>query len=161
MPFNSTDFRIPEIDPATYQARRAQAALMWLRIPPAEFDMRYFRSCALGWLAAWEVDGWYWDKLNGEPRCRVSCRLCQERWPVCPCATYFGLTVNQADLCFGWDRWTAIFRGRWRIERLSLGHFRELTRIAEHELHEAVLSCTRARRQTMQALSAMKPVLHW
>jgi hypothetical protein len=40
------------------------------------------------------------------------------------------------------------------------GHFRELTRIAEHEIHEAVLSCTRARRQTMQALATRKPVLH-
>jgi hypothetical protein len=43
---------------------------------------------------------------------------------------------------------------------VTLGHFRELTRIAEHEIHEAVLSCTRARRQTMQALATRKPVLH-
>jgi hypothetical protein len=43
---------------------------------------------------------------------------------------------------------------------VTLGHFRELTRIAEHELHEAVLSCTRARRQMMQALPITKPVLH-
>ena len=31
---------------------------------------------------------------------------------------------------------------------VTLGHFRKLTRIAEHEIHEAVLSCTRARRQS-------------
>jgi hypothetical protein len=43
---------------------------------------------------------------------------------------------------------------------LTLGHFRELTRIAEHEMHEAVLSCTRARRQMLQALPTTKPVLH-
>lgn len=43
---------------------------------------------------------------------------------------------------------------------VTLGHFRELTRIAEHEIHEAVLSCTRARRQTMRALATRKPVLH-
>jgi hypothetical protein len=43
---------------------------------------------------------------------------------------------------------------------VTLGHFRELTRIAEHEMHEAVLSCTRARRQMMQALPATKPILH-
>ncbi len=42
----------------------------------------------------------------------------------------------------------------------TLGHFRELTRIAEHEMHEAVLSCTRARRQMMAALPARRPVLH-
>jgi hypothetical protein len=43
---------------------------------------------------------------------------------------------------------------------VSLGQFRELTRIAEHEMHEAVLSCTRARRQMVQALPARRPVLH-
>jgi acyl-CoA synthetase (NDP forming) len=43
---------------------------------------------------------------------------------------------------------------------VTLSHFRELTRIAEHEMHEAVLSCTRARRQMMQGLPAHRPVLH-
>ena len=43
---------------------------------------------------------------------------------------------------------------------VTLGHFRELTRIAEHEMHEAVLSCTRARRQMLAALPARRPVLH-
>jgi hypothetical protein len=43
---------------------------------------------------------------------------------------------------------------------VSLGQFRELTRIAEHEMHEAVLSCTRARRQMVQALPASRPLLH-
>ena len=43
---------------------------------------------------------------------------------------------------------------------VTFGHFRELTRIAEHEMHEAVLSCTRARRQMLAALPARRPVLH-
>jgi len=43
---------------------------------------------------------------------------------------------------------------------VTLGHFRELTRIAEHEMHEAVLSCTRARRQMLQAPPAQWPLLH-
>jgi hypothetical protein len=43
---------------------------------------------------------------------------------------------------------------------VTLEHFRGLTRIAEHEIHEAVLPCTRARRQMMQALPITKPVLH-
>jgi hypothetical protein len=34
------------------------------------------------------------------------------------------------------------------------------TRVAEHEMHEAVLSCTRARRQMMKALPRTRPVLH-
>lgn len=42
----------------------------------------------------------------------------------------------------------------------TIGHFRELTRIAEHEMHEAVLSCTRARRQMLAARPARRPVLH-
>jgi hypothetical protein len=41
-----------------------------------------------------------------------------------------------------------------------LGQFREMTRIAEHEMHEAVLSCARARRQTPQAMPAARPVRH-
>ncbi len=43
---------------------------------------------------------------------------------------------------------------------VTLGHFREMTRIAEHEMHEAVLSCTRARRQMLAALPASRSVLH-
>lgn len=42
---------------------------------------------------------------------------------------------------------------------VTLSHFRELTRLAEHEIHEAMLSCTRARRQTLPALPTRKPVL--
>ena len=43
---------------------------------------------------------------------------------------------------------------------VTIGHFRELTRIAEHEIHEAVLSCTRARRQMLVSLPTRRPVLH-
>jgi hypothetical protein len=43
---------------------------------------------------------------------------------------------------------------------VTLGHFRELTKITEHEMHELVLSCTRARRQMLRALPAARPVLH-
>jgi hypothetical protein len=42
----------------------------------------------------------------------------------------------------------------------TLGHLREFTRIAEHEMHELVLSCTRARRQMLQTMPVAKPVLH-
>ena len=41
---------------------------------------------------------------------------------------------------------------------VSFGHLRELTRIAERELHEAVLSCTRLRRQLMLAVPPTWPV---
>jgi hypothetical protein len=37
---------------------------------------------------------------------------------------------------------------------------RKLSRIAEHELHETVLSCTRARRQMLQLMSVAKPTVH-
>jgi hypothetical protein len=43
---------------------------------------------------------------------------------------------------------------------VTIGHFRELTRIAEHEIHEAVLSCTRARRQMLGSFPTRRPVLH-
>jgi hypothetical protein len=42
----------------------------------------------------------------------------------------------------------------------ALGHFREMTRIAELEMHAAVLSCTRARRQMLRTLTATRPVFH-
>jgi hypothetical protein len=39
-------------------------------------------------------------------------------------------------------------------------NIKQLTKIAEHELHEAVLSCVRARRQMSHALPITKPVFH-
>ncbi len=42
----------------------------------------------------------------------------------------------------------------------ALGNVRELTRISEREIHEAVLSCTRARRQTLHSMPTAKPTLH-
>jgi hypothetical protein len=43
---------------------------------------------------------------------------------------------------------------------LTLRQIGELTKIAEHEIHEVVLSCARARRQMLAALPAQKPILH-
>ena len=42
----------------------------------------------------------------------------------------------------------------------TLGHLRGFTRMAEHEMHELVLSCTRARRQMLRTTPTTKPVLH-
>jgi hypothetical protein len=42
----------------------------------------------------------------------------------------------------------------------TLGHLREFTRIAEHEMHELVLSCTRARRQMLRTMPAARPIVH-
>ena len=42
----------------------------------------------------------------------------------------------------------------------TLRQIGELTKIAEHEIHEVVLSCTRARRQMLAAMPARKPTLH-
>lgn len=39
-------------------------------------------------------------------------------------------------------------------------HLRELTRIMETEIHEAVLSCTRARRQMLEGILTAKPTVH-
>ncbi len=43
---------------------------------------------------------------------------------------------------------------------VTLGHFRDITRHAEHEIHEAVLSCTRARRQILDTYPTMRPIRH-
>jgi hypothetical protein len=42
----------------------------------------------------------------------------------------------------------------------SLRNVREMTKIAEHEIHAIVLSCARARRQMLAVLPASKPTLH-
>ena len=42
----------------------------------------------------------------------------------------------------------------------ALGNVRELTKISEREIHEAVLSCARACRQTLRSMPAAKPTLH-
>jgi hypothetical protein len=39
-------------------------------------------------------------------------------------------------------------------------HLRELTRIMETEIHEAVLSCTRARRQMLAGILTTRPTAH-
>jgi hypothetical protein len=39
-------------------------------------------------------------------------------------------------------------------------HLRELTRIMETEIHEAVLSCTRARRQMLEGILTARPTIH-
>jgi hypothetical protein len=39
-------------------------------------------------------------------------------------------------------------------------HLRELTRTMETEIHEAVLSCTRARRQMLEGILTEKPTIH-
>ena len=41
-----------------------------------------------------------------------------------------------------------------------LRNMREMTRIAEHEMHAVVLSCKRARRDMLDSLPARKPTLH-
>jgi hypothetical protein len=42
----------------------------------------------------------------------------------------------------------------------SLRNVREMTKIAEHEIHAIVLSCARARRQMLAVLPSTKPTLH-
>lgn len=39
-------------------------------------------------------------------------------------------------------------------------HMRDLTRIMETEIHEAVLSCTRARRQMLEGFPTQRPTIH-
>jgi len=39
-------------------------------------------------------------------------------------------------------------------------HVRELTKVGEHEIHEVVLSCTRARRQLLSSVPTTKPSRH-
>jgi hypothetical protein len=44
--------------------------------------------------------------------------------------------------------------------QISFRNVREMTKIAEHEIHAIVLSCARARRQVLAVLPTTKPTLH-
>ena len=57
-------------------------------------------------------------------------------------------------------RIVGLYTGRNSEIAETIHNVRELTKIAEHEMHEAVLSCKRARRQMLRPFSASKPVLH-
>lgn len=48
----------------------------------------------------------------------------------------------------------------WTTLETTFKHVRELTRIMETEIHEAVLSCTRARRQMLKGVPTENPALH-
>ena len=43
---------------------------------------------------------------------------------------------------------------------VTLRHIRDTTRIAEHEMHEIVLACKRARRQFLETAPLRRPTLH-
>ena len=42
----------------------------------------------------------------------------------------------------------------------TLRRMREMTRMAEHEIHAVVLACTRARRQMLAGMPTNRPTLH-
>lgn len=43
---------------------------------------------------------------------------------------------------------------------VTLRHIRDTTRIAEHEMHEIVLACKRARRQFLETMPLRRPTVH-
>lgn len=47
-----------------------------------------------------------------------------------------------------------------KVMETTLQHLREMTKKAEHEMHAIVMSCKRARKQTLAALPAKNPRLH-
>src|ERR1700735_1446880 len=47
---------------ALYKERRESALGMWLSVPPQSFRMDDWDTCALGWLANRQHDGWHWAK---------------------------------------------------------------------------------------------------
>ena len=42
----------------------------------------------------------------------------------------------------------------------TLRRMRELTKIAEHEIHAVVLACSRARKQMLAGMPTTRPILH-
>lgn len=62
MPFDCLDpGQEPPDQMAPFRARREAAAEAWARMPPRDLNFNSWQTCALGWLAQQQHDGWAFD----------------------------------------------------------------------------------------------------
>jgi hypothetical protein len=128
-PLVNNPLALPKVDRlvALYRERREAASGMWLTVSRANFTLDDWGDecgtfgCALGWLAHWQHDGWYWA-----PRTKRGADL-EPKWdddiyPIAPqtrgkpytrAAWYFGLMWGDAIRCFGADQ-SEVFYGKPR-----------------------------------------------
>ena len=116
MPFDIGDIPQNETPIETYRGRRERAAALWRRVPQEVFDMTVWQcgshACALGWLAAENFEGWWQGGMTPAGRC--------PRGPDCKAgyyaaASFFGLTLAEAEACFGHPDYSATFHHRGKL----------------------------------------------
>lgn len=134
-------------DLARHQKRSQPFRLTRLPIEATAPSLRYF-----GQVRMEELDGFVDDLFAGEDeidlpeRAHVAVGLLGEMHAI---------MAGIVDLV---DR-DLVSDDRVQLEIKSRG-LRDLTRIMEGEIHEAVLSCTRARRQMIEGIPTMNPTVH-
>ncbi len=113
----------PRVDAELYRARREQAARFWRSLPAESFDMTHWgcgnAACALGWLAAEGLNGWAWSRAGGTGVASGIPALAIGLKAYMAAAYHFGLTIQEAQSCFGPSHATAGRHGRWFARRVK------------------------------------------
>jgi hypothetical protein len=113
MPFDSMLGETDQI--AIARRNRQRAATLWGLVRPAQFNMEDWdcgsAACALGWLARSGIDGW---KAGDD-----SCPEFGDYDSYDAAAVYFGLSLDDAEGCFGTYGFTARLHGRTHISMVT------------------------------------------
>lgn len=134
-------------DLARHQKRSQSFRLTRLPIQATAPDLHYFGQVRIKELDGF-VDGLFAgeDEIDLPERAHVAVGLLGEMHAI---------MVGIVDLV---DR-DLIADDRVQLE-IKFRGLRDLTRIMKGEIHEAVLSCTRARRQMLEGIPTMNPTVH-
>lgn len=134
-------------DLARHQKRSQPFRLTRLSMEATVPNLRYFGQVRMEELDGF-VDGLFAgeDEVDLPERAHVAVGLLGEM---------HAMMVGIVDLV---DR-DPIADERTQLE-ITFHGLRDLTRIMEGEMHEAVLSCTRARRQMLEGIPTMNPTVH-
>ncbi len=118
MPFDSADTTSKT---ELFRKRREDAANLWQSIPPACFKMTAWEcdsaACALGWLAILQHDGWAFDPHSPLMPYRVPHYA--KFHGYAGAAQYFGISLLNAERCFGYSKATVQFHRRWFVSRIT------------------------------------------
>lgn len=134
-------------DLARHQKRSQPFRLARLPMEATAPNLRYFGKVRMEELDGF-VDGLFAgeDEVDLSERAHVAVGLLGEM---------HAMMVGIVDLV---DR-DPMADDRTQLE-ITFHGLRDLTRIMEGEIHEAVLSCTRARRQMLEGIPTMNPTMH-
>jgi hypothetical protein len=134
-------------DLARHQKRSQPFRLARVPLEPTAANLGHY-----GLVRLEELDGFIEGLFNGEEAIDLPERAHKAVGYLCE------LRAMMAGICELVSR-APDADGRAQLET-TFKHLRELTRIMETEINEAVLSCTRARRQMLEGILTEKPTIH-